>query len=308
MSGPAWVWLNGELIPYDHAKLHVASTVIHFGPTAFEGIRCYRWSCGRSAFFRLGDHIERLLRSARAVHLEVPFTGAEITRACVDTVLANRHTDAYVRPLVFPGSDSLGFGRPGRHAEVCVLSFPWRDAPLEKSQQRGIRVHVSSVIRTSASPTLSASKVSANYAAGLLAVHEARGAGCDDAILLDGAGAVAEGSTSNVFAVFGEDLATPPTNLPILAGITRDTLLVLARELGIRVAERTFGPEELAVADEVFLSGTTSEVMPVREIDGRDVGAGVPGPMTRTLSGALRGAIRGDRPSRQWSHSVPRGI
>ena len=307
MSGAKWVWMNGSVVPHDDAKLHVSSTALHFGPTAFEGIRCYAFDDGRTNFFRLSEHIERLHASARALHLEIPFSAEELEQACMEVVLANGHADAYIRPVAFPGAGTLGFGRPGGPAETCILSFPWQNAHLERSQARGIRVHISSVIRTEAHPVMSKSKISANYAAGLLAIYEAREAGYDDALLLDGAGAVAEASTSNVFAAWGGRLVTPPLRLPILAGITRDALITLGREEGLDVVEETFDAGELASADEVFISGTTSEITPVREVDGRQVGDGTPGPVTRRLMTALSNAILGHGPERGWSHPL-RGV
>lgn len=292
------------MVPRDDAMIHVGSTALHFGPTAFEGIRCYAFEDGRTNFFRLTEHVKRLHASAFPFHLEIPFSSEEIERACSQTVLANKHSDAYLRVLACPGARTLGFGRPGGPAETFILSFPWQNAHLERSQKRGIRMHISSVIRTEAHPVLSKSKVSANYAAGLLAIGEARDAGCDDALLLDRSGAVSEASTSNVFAVWDNRLVTPPLDLPILAGITRDTLIVLAREMGIDVREETFNVEQLVLADEIFISGTTSEITPVREVDGRAVGNVTPGPITMKLLTALQRAVRGDGLDRGWSHPL----
>ena len=299
MSSSKWIW-NGKLIPHDDAKIHVGSSALHFGPNAFEGIRCYGFTSGRSVFFRLREHIERLLASAHSLHLEIPFSPEELERACIETVLANGHSNAYVRPLIFPGSGALGFGRSSGFAECYILSFPWQNEHVERSQKQGIRLHVASVIRTQAHPLMSKCKISANYAAGLLAIYEARKAGCDDALLLDAAGSVAEASTANVFAVWGNRIATPPLHLPILAGITRDTLLVLAGELGMDVNEATFDVQTLASADEIFIAGTTCEVTPVCYVDGRKVGDGVPGPITTKLLTALQEAVRGVGPDRGW--------
>jgi branched-chain amino acid aminotransferase len=306
MSDSRRIWVNGRLVPHVDATVHVGSTALHFGPVAFEGIRCHARSDGGANLFRLTEHLDRLVASARALHLEVPFTTTELAEACRETVLANGHVDAYLRPLVFPGESALGFGRPGGPAETCIQSFPWDNRHLERSQKKGIAVHVSSVIRTEAHPVMSKSKISANYAAGLLAIHEARQAGYDEAILLDGAGAVAEASTANVFAVFGDRLVTPPLGLPILAGITRDAVMVLAAELGIPPSEETFDVHQLASADEVFLTSTTSELTPVRDVDGTAVRGGPPGPVTSRLLSALHAAVRGEGEDRGWSHSLHR--
>jgi branched-chain amino acid aminotransferase len=304
MTGPSWIWMNGKLVPHDSAMIHVGSTALHFGPVAFEGIRCYSFPDGRTNLFRLEEHVQRLLASADAVHLKVPYSCAEIKSACMETAVANRHFDAYLRPLIFPGSGTLGFGRPGGVAETCVLSFPWQNAHLERSQRRGIRVHVSSVIRTEGDRVMSKSKISANYAAGLLAIYEARQAGCDEAFLLDSSGAVAEASTANIFAIWGSRIATPPANLPILPGITRDTLIILAKELGFQVDEKTFDAQELLSADEIFITGTTAELTPVREVDGYRIGEAVPGPVTAKLLTTLLGAVRGAGPDRGWVHPL----
>jgi branched-chain amino acid aminotransferase len=301
---PRSAWLDGELVPYDDATVHLSSSALHFGPVAFEGIRCYGFPDGRTNLFRLTEHVERLGASARGLHLEVPFSPPELAAACRRTVVANGHHDAYIRPVAFPAPGGLGFGRPGGRAQTCVLSFPWRNDVLEKSQRRGIRLHVSSVTRTEAHPVISKSKISANYAAGLLAMHEARQAGVDDALLLDATGAVAEATTANVFAVWGERVVTPPLSLPILAGITRDALLVLGRQLGLDVGEKAFDVDELGAADEIFLCGTTSEVTPVREVDGRAVGDGTPGPVTIRLLRALQDEIGGHGATHPWSHPL----
>jgi branched-chain amino acid aminotransferase len=298
------IWMDGDLVPYDDARIHVATSALHFGPTAFEGIRSYGSDRHWAHFFRLREHLERLGASARALHLEVPFSTADLEEACDATLVANGFAEAYIRPLVFAGSGALGFGRPGGPSQTCVLAFPWDNAHVERSQRRGISVHVASVVRTQGHPMLSKSKISANYAAGILAVHDARAAGCDDAILLDPQGWVAEAPTANVFAVWGERVVTPPLELPILAGITRDTLLVLARDLGIDVAEETFDCERLRSANEIFLCGTTSEVTPVRALDGRPVADGAPGPVTAALAGALRDALSGRGPDRNWIRPV----
>lgn len=305
MPSPNSIWMNGRLIPYGDANLHVSSSALHFGPTAFEGIRCYAQRDGSGNLFRLREHIRRLYSSASALHLRIPFEEAEMMAACIETVAANGHCEAYVRPIVFPGAGVLGFGRSaGQAAEVCVLSFPWDNAALEKCQRRGIRVHVSSVLRVEADPVMSKSKISANYAAGLLAIHQARQAGCEEAILLDCHGAVAEASTANVFAVWGDRAITPPSTFPILNGVTRDALLTLAGELGISVKEDTFGVRELTSADEIFISGTTCEVTPVREVNGQKIGQDSPGPMTTALLGALQAAVRGEGVDRGWTNCV----
>jgi branched-chain amino acid aminotransferase len=302
MAKPQRIWLDGELVAYNEAKVHVATSAIHFGPTVFEGIRCYGFQDGRRNLFRLRAHVERLQASARAFHFEIPFTSSEIEQACVQTVTANGHLDAYVRPLAFVAGEALGFGRSGSPTVSCVMSFPWDNRHLVRSQSTGIRLHVSSVMRCEGHPVISKSKVSANYAAGLLAIHEARRAGFDDALLLEKGGAVAEASTSNVFVVWGDEVVTPPLHLPILAGITRDALLRLADESGISASERTFGVEEVKSADEVFIAGTTSEVTPVREIGGYWVGNNVPGKITLALSNALKNVVSGQGPDRGWTH------
>lgn len=299
---PAWVWKNGELVPHREATFHVAATALHFGPAAFEGIRAYGLPDGRVNVFRARAHLERLTTSAQTFGCTIPFSVEELERACVETARANDHHDAYLRPIAFAGGEGLGFGRPDNPTEVCVLSFPWDGRHLASAQRRGLRAHVTSVRRAEGHPSLSKAKVSANYAAGLLAAQQARRAGFDEALLLAGDGAVAEAATSNVFAVWGDRLVTPPGELPILRGVTRDAVLTLARELGIEASEERFSVGAMAEATEVFLCGTTSEITPVREIDGRPVGDGAVGPITRALLDALSCAIRGEGPDRGWGH------
>jgi len=305
MTSPEWVWKNGELVRYSEANIHVSSAAVHFGPVAFEGIRCHPCEEAEGNCFRIHDHIERLQRSARALNLDVPFSTPEVIRACTQVLLANGHLEAYLRPIVFPGSGTLGLGRAsGRPAEVCVMTFPWDNGALEKGQKHGIRAHVSSVLRTEAHPRISKSKISANYAASLLALDEARAAGCSEALLLDRTGTIAEASTANVFVVRGSQVLTPPSSLPILDGITRDSVFVLARELGITTVEAPFTVADLASVDEVFLSGTACELLPVRKVNGQKIGGGSPGPVTTTLLKALRAALMGQGADRGWSHIV----
>lgn len=306
LSASEWIWMNGRLDRHGNAQVHVGSTAMHFGPVVFEGIRCYDLGEGRRNFFRLEDHIGRFQASARDVHLQIPFSSEELTRACMELVEANRQSDAYLRLLAFPGTGTLGFGRPRGPAETFAMSFPWDNAHLVRSQRKGISIRVSSVIRSEAHPIVSKAKISANYVAGLLAIREAHAAGCDDAFLLDRNGAVSEASTANIFAVWGERLVTPPAHLPILPGITRHTLLVLARELGIEASEALFTTDDLATADEIFIAGTTAEITPVREVNGRKPGAGVSGPITTRLHTALQAAIRAESPAARWSPSTDR--
>jgi branched-chain amino acid aminotransferase len=305
MGDAKWIWVDGKLVPHERGTIPVGSVALHFGPVVFDGIRCYGLGDGRTNVFRLREHIERLYASAASAHLEIPFSASEVEAACKETVLANGSDDAYLRVTVFPGSGALGFGRPGGPAKICILTFPWQNAHLERSQRNGISIHVSSVIRTEARRGLSKAKLSAHYVAGLLAIREAREAGCDDAFLLDATGAVAEATTANIFGVWNERLVSPPAHLPILPGITRSTLFTLAKENGIEAVEETFDTQRLASADEVFIAGTTAEVTPVREVGGRKVREGAPaGPITTKLLAALQRAVRGEGPDYGWAHSL----
>lgn len=291
------IWLDGELRPYDEVQFHFFSHALHYGLACFEGIRCYRTDDGASAIFRLEEHIDRLLDSTHACMIEVPYSAEQLRQACVDTVRDNQLAECYIRPLAWLGEGSMGLGSTTNAVHVGIGVFPWGAYLGEEGVRNGIRCGLSSYTRISHRSHLTRAKISGQYVNSILANREAHLAGYDEAILLDDNGLVAEGPGENIFMVRKGELLTPPRSAPILPGITRDAVLTLAREksaeLSIEVQEQCFARDDLYLADEVFLTGTAAEVTPVREIDGRKIGAGRPGPVCRALADAFQDVIRG---------------
>jgi branched-chain amino acid aminotransferase len=296
------VWLDGNLVPFAEAQVHVLTHTLHYGVGAFEGIRAYRRPDGSGAIFRLGEHIDRLFDSCHICMLEVPFTREQVAQACVETMRANKMVEAYLRPLVFLGDGELGLGSTGNPVRVAVAVYEWGAYLGEEGLKRGIRAKLSSFTRGGLNSTMSKGKICGQYVNSVLAKREALKAGYSEAILLDDRGLVAEASGENIFLVKRGRIKTPPLSSAILAGITRDTVLTLARELGIPVEEATFARDELYLADEVFFTGTAAELTPVREIDDRSIGAGECGPITRKLQDAFFEAVKGRAGQEKPSH------
>ena len=288
-----FVWYNGQLVPFAEATTHVGAFALHYGVGVFEGLRCYRRHDGRAAVFRLNEHIQRLFQSAAACEMAIPFSPAQLVEACLETVRANGLEEGYVRPLAFTGAGALGMGARNNPTEVVVLSFPWSAVLGADAADKGIRAHVSSLVRGHVNSFMSKAKIVGQYTASVLVKRESQRLGFDEAIMLDAEGRVTEGSAQNVFAVWDGRLLTPPLELPILAGITRDAVITLAGDLGVPLVERTFTRDMLYTAAEVFLTGTATELTPVREIDGRTIGDGRPGPITRRIQQAFFAVARG---------------
>jgi len=285
------VWRNGKLIPFAEARTHAITFTLHYGLAVFEGIRCYQRADGRSALFRLNEHIDRLLESAKIATIDVTFGAAELQAACAQTVKANGLEEGYLRPLVYVGANALGIGARDNPTEVDIIAFPWPPMLGEAGLKHGVRTEISSLTRGHLGSTLSKAKMSGQYVGSVLAKRQAQRHGCEDAIMLDSEGRVAEGTTNNIFIVHKGVLLTPPLEMSILAGITRDSVITLARDLGLEVVERGFTRDMLYTASEVFLTGTAVEVTPVREVDGYTIGP--PGPITRRLQTAFYTAVRG---------------
>lgn len=286
-----FVWRDGKLIPFADARTHVITFGLHYGLAVFEGIRCYQRADGRSALFRLREHLERLLESAKIATLPLGWTREQLEVACLETVRANGLREGYLRPLVYAGANTLGIGAADNPTVTDVIAFPWPPMLGEEGLKRGVRTQVSTLVRGHPGGTMSKAKLCGQYVGSVLAKREAQRAGCDDAIMLDAEGRVAEGTTNNIFIVYKGALLTPPLDMSILAGITRDAVITLARGLGVEVVERAFTRDTLYTASEVFLTGTAVEVTPVREVDGYRIGD--PGPITRRLQDAFYAAARG---------------
>ncbi len=299
MSEPQ-VWMNGRLVPSAQATLHFLTPGLHYGVSAFEGIRCYRTARG-GGIFRLREHIDRLLRSAAVMGWrELPFSGQQLMDACVETVRANDFQECYLRPLIYLAEGGwnlcIDAGKP--HAAIAV--WEWKDYLGPEAQERGVRANVSSYTRHHPNVVMTKAKVSGNYPNSVLAKTESVRLGFDEAIMLDPNGHVAECTGENLFIVRGGRVLTPP-GANVLEGITRDTVMQLARELGREVLEQPLSRDHLYLADEVFVTGTAAEVVALREIDFRCVGSGRTGPVTRALQDAYASAVRGKHArSAEW--------
>jgi len=296
-----FAWMNGKIIPFSQATTHISAFTLHYGVAAFEGVRCYKRADGRSAVFRLHDHIERLFGSMKVCGSSVPLGMAEVEAACLEVLRKNRLAEAYLRPLIYTGAGSLGLGSEDAPIESVIIAFPWGAYLGEEALHKGIRAHVSTFVRGHVNHTMSKAKISGQYVNSVLAKREAKRQGYDEAIMLDRDGRVAEGTGENIFAIHKGRIYTPPLDMPILEGITRDSVITLAKAAGFEVVEQSFTRDFLYQVSEVFFTGTACEVTPVREIDGRTVGTGQPGPVTRRLQAAFSAVVKGPgEPHPEW--------
>ncbi len=285
------IWMNGSFVKWDDAKVHVLTHTLHYGTGAFEGIRCYKADSG-SAVFRLPEHVDRFFGSAHILQMDLPFSRAEVAEAILETIRVNKIDACYIRPLAYIGYGAMGVYPKDNPVQVSIAVWPWGSYLGEEGIKNGIRVKISSFSRPSVNATMVRSKTTANYANSLLAKREAVKDGYDEAMLLDTDGYVAEGSGENVFMVRKGVLKTPPLT-SILEGITRETIIQLAAERGIRVVEERFTRDELYVADEAFFTGTAAEITPIRDVDNRMIGTGKPGPVTKDLQSAFFDIVHG---------------
>jgi branched-chain amino acid aminotransferase len=293
------IWMNGSFVKWDDAKVHILTHSLHYATAVFEGIRCYKTD-GGPAIFRLREHVARLFDSAHIYQIEMPFTREAIHEAVLETIRVNKIEACYIRPLVHIGYGAMGVFPKENPVQVSIAVWPWGSYLGEEGLQNGIRVKISSFIRPHVNATMVRSKTTANYANGLLAKREALKDGYDEAMLLDTEGYVAEGSGENVFIVRKGIIKTPPLT-SILEGITRETIIQLAAERGMRVVEERFTRDELYIADEAFFSGTAAEITPIREVDNRTIGTGKPGPVTKQLQAAFFDIVHGrDNKHDEW--------
>lgn len=288
------IWHNGKLIPWDQANIHVMSHVIHYGSSVFEGIRCYKTPQG-AAIFRLSDHMQRLLDSGKIYRMDLGYTLEQLNRAVIDTVEANGVAPCYIRPIAFRGYAELGV-HPGKNpVEVYVGNFPWGKYV---SGDHGAEVCVSSWTRMAPNTFPAMAKAGANYMNSQLIRMEASTNGYDEGLGLDVNGFVSEGSGENLFVVYKGQLITPSLGSSVLAGITRSSVLTLARDLGIPVVEQPVPREMLYIADELFFTGTAAEVSPIRSVDRILVKDGQTGPITKQLAAEFFAITSGQRPDR----------
>jgi branched-chain amino acid aminotransferase len=296
------IWMNGSFVKWDDARVHILTHSLHYGTAVFEGIRCYKADSG-SAVFRLQEHVDRFFDSAHILQLEMPFTREAVTEAILETIRINKIDACYIRPLAHIGYGAMGVFPQDNPIEVSIAVWPWGSYLGDEGIKNGIRVKISSFSRPHVNATMVRAKATANYANSLLAKREALKDGYDEAILLDTDGYVAEGSGENVFMVRKGVIKTPPLTA-ILEGVTRDTVMQLAAERGMRLVEERFTRDELYVADEAFFTGTAAEITPIREVDNRAIGAGKPGPVTKELQAVFFDIVHG-RDSRHTDWLTP---
>lgn len=275
------IWLDGEMVPWREAKIHVLTHTLHYGLGVFEGVRAYKTNRG-SAIFRLEDHTERLFRSAHILNMPMPYDKDTINKAICESVQQNDMEAGYIRPMCFYGSEGMGLRADNLKTHVMVAAWSWGSYMGDDNLQNGIRIRTSSYTRHHVNVTMCKAKSNGNYINSILALNEALACGCDEAMLLDTEGYVAEGSGENIFIVRDGILYTP-TLTSALDGITRATIVTLAEELGIKVVEKQMTRDEVYIADEAFFTGTAAEVTPIREIDDRSIGNGTRGPITKRL-------------------------
>ena len=284
------IWMNGELIDWHDAKIHVLTHSLHYGGAAFEGIRAYETDRG-PAIFRLHEHMQRLLRTAKIIAMDVPYTVDELCAAACNVVRASGLPSAYIRPIVYLGYGEMGLNPLPCKVEVAIACWPWGSYLGDEGVKHGIRACISSWKRHDPNIIPPAAKVAGGYINSSMAKIEAMRAGYDEAILLNGQGYVAEGTGENIFVVRNRIMYTPPTSAGALEGVTRDAVIKIARELGHDVREENILRSDLYTADEMFVVGTAAEVVPVRSVDDREIGE--PGPITQSIQVTYHDAVRG---------------
>lgn len=301
----SWIWMNGQLVSFADAKIHVLSHGLHYGSGAFEGIRCYKTPKG-PAIFRLREHLERLEKSLKVYRTEMPFSVDELTQAIYDTIHANGFEECYVRPIAYRGLGTLGVFPGNCPVDVTIAVWPWGSYLGEEGVRNGVDVCVSSWRRAAPDTFPTLAKATGNYLSSQLIKMEAMANGYSEGIALDVDGLVSEGSGENLFAVLNGKLVTPPLTASILPGITRRSVVTLAEEKGIEVIRERMPRELLYNSDELFFTGTAAEVTPIRSVDRIPVGAGRPGPITLELREEYMAVVRGQKEDvRGWLTFVP---
>ena len=289
------IWMDGDLVDWEQASVHVLTHSLHYGLAAFEGIRCYQGK-GGSAIFRLKEHVDRLFESAHITMMPMPFTRKEVMDAIVETVRVNQLASCYIRPIAYVGYGAMGVYPGENPIRLAIAAWPWGSYLGEDALAQGIRAKISSFTRHHVNVSMTRAKISGYYVNSILAKWEAKKSGYAECILLDPDGYVAEGTGENVFIVSKGVLKTTPLT-SILDGITRNSILELARAKKIPVIEERFTRDAMYVADEIFLTGTAAEVTPVRELDDRKIGEGKPGPLTQSLQDDFFRIVRGEDPA-----------
>ena len=288
------IWVDGTLVDWDDANVHVLTHTLHYGLGAFEGIRSYRQASGDSGIFRLEEHIRRLFESCHLIGLDIPFTREAVAEACVETMRVNGLAEGYLRPLVFMGDGAMGLAARSNPTKIIVAGWKWGAYLGEEGLRNGIRARISSWTRYSPNSIYAKGKICGHYVNSMIAKRDAMRDGYDEAIMLDTDGFVAEGTGENIFMVSEGVIYTPPLSASILAGITRKTVIEIAEARGYEVREERFPRDLMLLADEVFLTGTAAEVTPVREIDGMVIGTGTRGTVTEEIQAAYFGYVKGE--------------
>lgn len=291
------VWFNGKVVSREEAKIDILTHALHYGCAVFEGIRCYQTKKG-SAIFRSNEHTKRLLNSAKIMAMGVAHTEKELITAMKQTIKANGFKACYIRPLIFYGLGSMGLNPMKASVETAIMCWEWGSYLGKEGLEKGVRCKVSSFARHHSNTMMTKAKLSGNYPNSILAKLEAIRCGFDEAILLDTKGYVSECSGENIFIVRNGEIYTPPRTT-ILEGITRESILEIARDFKIPVHEEVLTRDQLYIADEIFLSGTAAEITPVREVDHRIIGPGKPGPVTKKIQETFFKAVRGEVPKYQ---------
>ena len=286
--------MDGKLVNWDDAKIHVLTHALHYGLGGFEGVRCYECEDGRSAVFRLPEHTKRLFETAHIGQVEMPFTEEEINEATCKVLRANNLKAGYIRPIFFLGEGSMGLFPKNNPTRVAIAAWNWGAYLGEDGINNGIRVKISSYTRHHVNEAMSKAKITGYYVNSIMAKREVVASGYDEAIMLDTEGYVAEGSGENIFIIKDGIIKTTPLT-SVLNGITRDSVTKIARDEGFEVVESRFTRDELYTADEAFFTGTAAELTPIREVDDRAIGGGKPGPMTKKLQEIFFDTLRGKR-------------
>jgi len=288
------IWLDGELVPWQDAQVHVLTHTFHYGLGCFEGVRAYHTADRGTCIFRLDAHTDRLFRSAKILQMEMPYDKAALNEAQREVVRVNGLEEGYLRPMCFLGSEGMGLRADNLKTHVMVAAWPWPSYMDPEARERGIRVRTSSYTRHHVNITMCKAKANGNYINSILALREAIDSGCEEALLLDNEGYVAEGSGENVFIVRDGIIYTPDLT-SCLEGITRASIFEIAKDLGYQVREKRITRDEVYVAEEAFFTGTAAEVVPIRELDKRAIGGGTRGPVTEALQRTYFETVRGEQ-------------
>ncbi|MEJ6003053.1 branched-chain amino acid transaminase [Paucibacter soli] len=289
------IWMDGQLVDWREAKIHVLSHTLHYGCGAFEGVRAYKTDKG-TAIFRLREHTERLFNSAKILRMKIPFTLREVEEAQKQVVRENQLESCYLRPLTWIGSEKLGVSPKGNKIHLMVAAWAWGAYLGEEGMRRGIRVKTSSYTRHHVNITMTQAKAVSNYTNSILANMEATEDGYDEAMLLDASGFVSEGAGENLFVIKGGVVYTPDLSAGALNGITRNTIFHICQDLGLKLVEKRITRDEVYISDEAFFTGTAAEVTPIRELDRVELGTGSRGPITEKIQSAFFDIVNGRNP------------